>query len=256
MGIYRKCCFAVVAALMYSTSSANDCIDTGIQGDGWGWDGTQSCRIEITAGDCIDFDGDGWGWDGVGSCRTDTVTPPITNGNTVTEEHPAFTVAPTGQTISYLSGDDGDLRIADTTGSRFVDNGNGTFTDTRTDLTWLGVRQCIVERSWFAAINFANQLSASSTQCAELNDGSVSGTWRLPNINELFSLADFGNQIPAFADGIPFTGTWNSNPWLRYWSSTSFHTDPTVSAWVFNADLGQVTPRDKTTQARAFAVRD
>ncbi len=38
------------------------CIDT--DGDGWGWDGTQSCKL-----DCVDTDGDGWGWDGTQSCR-------------------------------------------------------------------------------------------------------------------------------------------------------------------------------------------
>ena len=46
------------------------CIDT--DGDGWGWDGSQTCVVEPTvqpvAGICIDSDGDGYGWNGVASC--------------------------------------------------------------------------------------------------------------------------------------------------------------------------------------------
>lgn len=38
------------------------CVDT--DGDGWGWDGFNSCRMpDSTTGssECIDTDGDGWG---------------------------------------------------------------------------------------------------------------------------------------------------------------------------------------------------
>ena len=47
------------------------CVDTGLPGDGWGWNGTSSCRVTSTATQslCYDFDGDGWGWDGTMSCR-------------------------------------------------------------------------------------------------------------------------------------------------------------------------------------------
>jgi len=55
------------------------CIDT--DGDGWGWDGTQSCRVTTTpvvSTGCIDSPplGDGWGWDGTQSCRV-TITPVV-----------------------------------------------------------------------------------------------------------------------------------------------------------------------------------
>jgi len=40
------------------------CIDP--DGDGWGWDGTVSCRVDQSV--CLDTDGDGWGWDGQASC--------------------------------------------------------------------------------------------------------------------------------------------------------------------------------------------
>lgn len=49
------------------------CVDT--DGDGWGWDGTNSCLMSeffsqfYVAEPCVDTDGDGWGWDGYRSCR-------------------------------------------------------------------------------------------------------------------------------------------------------------------------------------------
>ena len=50
------------------------CIDTDPMGDGWGWDGTASCRIDdgpSVISDCVDTVplNDGWGWNGVTSCR-------------------------------------------------------------------------------------------------------------------------------------------------------------------------------------------
>jgi len=43
---------------------STDCVDT--DGDGWGWDGFRSCRLDARL--CIDSDGDGWGWNGVETC--------------------------------------------------------------------------------------------------------------------------------------------------------------------------------------------
>jgi hypothetical protein len=62
--------------------SSAECIDTDPIGDGWGWNGSSSCRVDAGGGgetggaggnDCVDTDpvGDGWGWDGTQSCRVD-----------------------------------------------------------------------------------------------------------------------------------------------------------------------------------------
>jgi hypothetical protein len=67
----------------------NQCVDT--DGDGWGWNGMESCTttspnvplndgFETVNSTCVDNDGDGWGWDGSNSCQTssqaDTNGPP------------------------------------------------------------------------------------------------------------------------------------------------------------------------------------
>lgn len=238
---------AFLLGLPFNAANAIDCVDTGVPGDGWGWDGMDSCRIDIPAGECVDLDGDGWGWDGVDSCTTDVQS----NSNNV-----VFAVPPTGQTISYTNGDDADQRTTPISTTRFADNANGTFTDELSGLTWLGVRQCIFDQTWSSAINFTNQLAEGSGMCAELNDGSVVGEWRLPNVNELQSLVDYQRQSPAFATGIPYTGTWDDFPWGRYWSSTSFVADPNQNAWIVSSGFGQVSVYGKENVARAFAVRD
>lgn len=244
---------AVLLSLPVTGAIAGECVDTGVQGDGWGWDGQQSCRIDISPGECIDFDGDGWGWDGVESCLTNVQT----NGTGGASSDEVFSVPPTGQTTSYTIGDDGDQNNLLLTGSgRFTDNGNGSFTDELTGLTWLGVRQCITEQAWSDAIGFTNQLGAASDVCPTLNDGSSAGEWRLPNINELRSIVDYSQQSPAFAAGIPFSGTWDGFPWSWYWSSTSFVADAGQFAWIVDSSFGQVNVRDKNNLSRTFAVRD
>ncbi len=53
-------------------ASAAPCVDT--DGDGWGWDGTDTCtdvadsEPQESVRHCVDPDGDGWGWNGVDTC--------------------------------------------------------------------------------------------------------------------------------------------------------------------------------------------
>ena len=49
-----------------------ECVDS--DGDGYGWDGTQTCEpdpppVLFPNGACVDLDGDGWGFNGVETCR-------------------------------------------------------------------------------------------------------------------------------------------------------------------------------------------
>ncbi|AVR97152.1 cellulase family glycosylhydrolase [Pseudoduganella armeniaca] len=56
------------SALPTCASAASD-----PDGDGWGWENNQSCKVAPAAPDCAnaasDPDGDGWGWEGGMSCR-------------------------------------------------------------------------------------------------------------------------------------------------------------------------------------------
>lgn len=54
----------------FAQTSAS-CVDS--DGDGWGWDGSQTCQVApqtaTPSNSCVDSDGDGWGWDGSASCQ-------------------------------------------------------------------------------------------------------------------------------------------------------------------------------------------
>ncbi len=77
--------FLFLALVSISTTHAQSCFDTDPVGDGWGWDGSKSCRVVSNSGNsavsaCVDTDpiGDGWGWNGTTSCRVDSMSSSTT----------------------------------------------------------------------------------------------------------------------------------------------------------------------------------
>lgn len=173
------------------------------------------------------------------------------------ENGPLAPVTSSGQVTSYAFGDDGDFQAGVAIpGDRFQDNGDGTFTDLLTGITWMSIRDCIVKYSWAGALEYANMLSANSDLCPALNDGSVEGDWRLPNIKELYSLVDISDDSPAWADGIPFTGNnWPDYPWDKYWSSSSFQPVPESNAFAMDSGFGLIWSYSKTSVFYAWPIR-
>ena len=92
--------------------------------------------------------------------------------------------------------------------SRFVDNGDGTITDTSTGLMWskATLSQACVTHAQAEGI------------CADL-DLAGHKDWRLPTVEELFPLADRARHSPAI-DTTAFPDT--HSDW--YWTST-------IAAW-------------------------
>lgn len=104
----------------------------------------------------------------------------------------------TGQTTCYDeagnvidcpgTGQDGDVQAGVAWPEpRFEDNGDGTVKDHLTGLIWLKDANCFGQSTWSQALTDCNSLASGS--CG-LNDGSVAGDWRLPNILELESLVN------------------------------------------------------------------
>lgn len=71
--------FALQSCAPVNVAVTRVCLDS--DGDGWGWNGVESCRVDVPAETasnndvvpfddalCVDTDGDGWGWDGTQSC--------------------------------------------------------------------------------------------------------------------------------------------------------------------------------------------
>ncbi len=157
-------------------------------------------------------------------------------------------VPKTGQTISFATGDDGDLeRGAAWPSPRFITSTTGVVTDAVTGLVWLQNASCYGGQTWGNALTAANGLN--SGECG-LSDGSVEGDWRLPNVRELHSLIDFSRLGIALPDGHPFTGI-SYNYW---WTSTLVESSSNEGWSVWLGD-GRVAPNNLGTSCNVWPVR-
>ena len=119
----------------------------------------------------------------------------------------------------------------------YVDNGNGTVTDTATGLTWEQATAPGIY-TWEQALDY----------CEDLILGSRSD-WRLPTIKELDSIVDLTRYNPSINTAY-FPDTAAS--W--YWSSTTNAYD-TNGAWVVYFGYGYDGSNDKNGSSYVCAVR-
>jgi hypothetical protein len=155
--------------------------------------------------------------------------------------NPPLTIGATGQSVSYVSGDDGALhKGASWPATRFTPNQNGTVTDNLTGLIWLQNAGCFASANWATALKDVNALASGT--CG-LSDGSTAGTWRLPNLIELESIVDVSASNPALTAGNPFlnvsTGIyWTSTPY--YGGEPGFDGETgSISAWTIRFSDGR-----------------
>jgi hypothetical protein len=161
-------------------------------------------------------------------------------------------VPKTGQTTSYGTRDDGELKMGVTWPTpRFTDNQNGTVTDNLTGLIWMQNANAFSGKNWDEALTIANNLHAGSIP--GLTDGSQAGDWRLPNIKELQSLIDYGTEPPPLPPNNPFSVL---PSYSYHWSSTT-NFDQTDTAWgVYIGFDGTMAPASKTaTDSYVWCVR-
>jgi hypothetical protein len=173
----------------------------------------------------------------------------------------AIKLQSTGQNVTYGSGDDGSIQAGvPPTFERWIDNGNGTITDTVTGLVWLKKADCI-NADWAGALATVNSLASS--QCG-LTDGSAAGAWRMPNRNEIQSLADrmesnhadFFDHTYLNWDGTAFRLPIFTNFMVSqyYWTSTTDAADTTEAWTVYSCDYG-VYSTSKANIGYTLAVR-
>ena len=118
----------------------------------------------------------------------------------------------------------------------FTNNGNGTVTDTKTDLMWQQGESSAM--TWEAALSY----------CEGLTLGNHSD-WRLPNIKELESLTDDTRFSPAI-DTTFFPNAKSS----IYWSSTTY-AYITSAAWDVYFGNGNVYYDSKSYNGYVRCVR-
>lgn len=187
-------------------------------------------------------------WAGAGYTQSDQGGPGVESAQTVESGaeaeflHPAkdcpFFFAPqrfpaTGQTTSYVAGDDGDIRAG--APLRYRDNGDGTITDENTKLMWEKKDQASGGlHNWNNTYPWEGTCSNSSTTlCGTVADCPSNGTcnvsggamtifqwvaqlnttpcfanycdWRIPNVKELQSIVDYETYLP------PVDAAFNNN---------------------------------------------
>lgn len=158
-------------------------------------------------------------------------------------------VPKSGQTTSYAARDDGDLQKGVSWPSpRLINNGDGTVTDKLTGLIWTQSAN-LFSGTWSQALNYAATLASGSSG---LTDGSQAGDWRLPNVEELQSIIDYGNAWPALPGGgaTPIYGWQPGDCWTS--TTDAGYTD---HAWVVGIGGGSRSSDDKGNYHYAWCVR-
>lgn len=190
----------------------------------------------------------------------------------------------TGQTTSYGAGSDGDLQVG--VAQSYVDNGDGTITDTNTGLVWEkksddgSIHDKDNGYTWSGpSYGTTNVLdgTVATTFLAELNaGGGFAGhtDWRLPNRHELSSLVNLQNVAPAVSaafntncgsdlitagnPGCTVTTCSCTVAGMHWTSSTFAHSNPGPQgqyAWAVAFYVGNVWEVDKFNSVPARAVR-
>ncbi|NOY09206.1 MAG: DUF1566 domain-containing protein [Spirochaetes bacterium] len=147
----------------------------------------------------------------------------------------------TGQTTSYVTGDDGELQTGVAwPDPRFTDNGDGTITDNLTGLMWEKTPSATA-RIWTAALTYANGLTLAGYS-----------DWHVPNATELESLINAGE-----ADSAAWLNTqgFNNLQAAIYWSSTTYAPSATPIAWYVHMSNGSVPSNTKGGSSYVLAVR-
>jgi len=120
--------------------------------------------------------------------------------------------------------------------SRFIDNKDGTVTDSLTNLIWLKNPNIFGMLDWKGAVQAAKGLKegkCSPDPSFVLSDGSSAGDWRLPTMKELCTLIDFSRREPALPIGHKFSVV----PPGYHWSATT-HEYYSEMAWIVYFESG------------------
>ena len=119
----------------------------------------------------------------------------------------------------------------------FIDNKDGTISDTDTGLMWQQIT-APGTYTWDYAMEY----------CKSLNLAGFTD-WRLPTIKELVSIVEYSRYSPAINTDY-FLGTLE----LHYWSSTTYACI-TSTAWLVDFNIGDIFVNNKLNNYYVRAVR-
>jgi len=165
-----------------------------------------------------------------------------------------FGTAKTGAVVSQSSGDDGELQKGyPKSGPRFTDNGDGTITDNATGLMWVqdGYANQVTDPATAHTVDgdwWKYTMTNAIYYCERLVYAGYDD-WRLPNLKELFSIADFGKLNPCIDENF-FTGTKSSG-----YRSSTYYVTPGVGSFTVSFSYGAVGSGSVVATAYVRPVR-
>ena len=136
-----------------------------------------------------------------------------------------------------------------TPNDRFIDNGDGTVKDKKTNLIWM---RCVLGQEWDGQT--CTGAAATYTWQQALKEADVytfagNNDWYLPNIKELTSIVERACYDPAINKNVfpktPSAGFWTASPYA----------DSNVYAWFVDFDYGGVSNRYKNYYVYVRLVR-
>jgi hypothetical protein len=156
-----------------------------------------------------------------------------------------------------------EAQLATLSSSSYLDNSDGTVTDSRTGLIWLKNANCFNELAWDKAIEIVAKLAEG--QCG-LRDGSKRGMWRLPTKNEWEAMIDEKYIDRQNWNKPALSNTAGTGPWKEgdafsgvqanyYWSFTT-DVDDTNNAWNISLNNGHTHRFSKESKLLVWPVRD
>ena len=195
-----KVLWIVFSLAICNPAFAAECID--FDGDGWGWDGTNSCflgvRTEVNqpqapgAGACLDSDGDGFGWNGVESCDPDGGQQEMA---TVTNSLIGPCLDDDGDGYGWngqFSCDPGGNESANNQPMPMVGNQGAECVDDDGDgFGWDGQRTCLVNGSTGSANEGASSGSGENSACGHIDSLSIQD--KLAQVNHVVLTAGQSN---------------------------------------------------------------
>jgi hypothetical protein len=131
------------------------------------------------------------------------------------------------------------IAAAGTARAAFVDNGDGTVTDTNTGLMWQQADDGVL-RNWDEAVAYCESLVLPSPGGHD--------DWRAPRIDELETIINYSTYNPVGFDPPFVTRSYG------YWSGSTLAYDPD-GAWRVGFDYGSVSAGTKTNVVYVRCVR-
>jgi hypothetical protein len=126
------------------------------------------------------------------------------------------------------------------------DDNNKVIFDTASKLMWQDDNNVLFEdHQWESAISYCDNLSLAGKT-----------DWRLPNINELYSIVDFTKNDPSIS--AIFVNTITITRSKKFWSSTTSQYDKS-NAWYIDFGTGSSayqTKKPSSDEPRVRCVRD